>query len=93
MHPLDTHFRSQVATLRPELVEGASTGSGHIGWGWPLFEAQATALTAPVAALARHLTTLGAGLLARPDRSVSAVPMLPTDETATLLAWGRGPGA
>jgi hypothetical protein len=47
----------------------------------------------PVAALGRHLTTLGAGLLARPDRPVSAVPMLPADETATLLAWGRGPGA
>jgi hypothetical protein len=48
---------------------------------------------APMAALGRHLTTLGAGLLARPDRPVSTVPMLPADETATLLAWGRGPGA
>ena len=41
----------------------------------------------------QNLCDLGANLLARPDRPVSAVPMLPTDETATLLAWGRGPGA
>jgi hypothetical protein len=46
-----------------------------------------------VAALGRHLTTLGAGLHAEPDRSASAVPMLPADELATLRAWGRGPNA
>jgi hypothetical protein len=46
-----------------------------------------------VQALGRHLTTLGAGLLAEPGRRVSAVPMLPADELATLRAWGRGPGA
>jgi hypothetical protein len=46
-----------------------------------------------VAALGRHLTTLGAGLHADPDRPVRTVPMLPADELATLHAWGRGPGA
>src|SRR5215218_690382 len=42
MHPLDAHFRTQAASLRPELVEDPSTGSGRIQWAWRLFEAQAT---------------------------------------------------
>lgn len=46
-----------------------------------------------VAALGRHLTTLGAGLHAAPARPVSSAPMLPADELAQLHAWGRGPGA
>lgn len=48
---------------------------------------------AAVAALGRHLTTLGAGLHADPHRPASAVSMLPADELATLQTWGRGPGA
>ncbi|GIJ73871.1 condensation domain-containing protein [Virgisporangium ochraceum] len=46
-----------------------------------------------VAALGRHLTTLGAALYADQGRRVSAAPMLPADELETLRAWGRGPGA
>src|SRR5918997_1075322 len=37
MPALDAHFRSQVASMRPEPVEGRIQE-----WAWPLFEAQAT---------------------------------------------------
>src|ERR671916_1977080 len=86
MHALDAHFRSQVASMRPEPVEGRIRE-----WAWPVFEAQAASRHLDF--VARELQQQGRGFYTigsagHESNALVALALRPTDPA--LLHYRSG---